>query len=1370
MQCYTELIPPTGVTHALSLPFTSENAKNLIVAKTSLLQIFRVSANAKQDAKLVLVTEYNLSGTITALSRVHIENSKGGGDAVLVAFRDAKLSLVEWDPAHHGISTISIHYYENHAAQAAPWTTDPQHSITHLTVDPNSRCAAFNFSVSSLAIIPFQQAGDDLAMDDVDSLNGDAEDPSPTKQTNGDSAGSDRPYHPSFVLPMIALDPSLLHPVDMAFLHEYRNPTIGVLYSTTARSNNMSAERRDVMIYSVYALEIEQRASTTLQTVHNLPNDVSKVYSLPAPVGGALLLGGNEVVHVAEGGKATAIAVNEFAREASSFPMSDAASLSMRLEGSQIVQVEGAGSDVLVILGNGDLAILSFRMEGRNVSAMTLRQIESETFQGILRGPASSTASLGADCVFVGSETSDSLVLTTGKRGPLLRRQTSRAQTQVNGHAMDIDNDDMEDDEVDDDDDIFDTDLAPAGGQAMAGDGTSVSGYNIRIMDRLPCIAPLRDIAMGRSLKRKREDEADDTRNDGVELAVAYGRGRAGGIAFLSPHLQPQISQRFPGTSAVDVWYVASTDTKIETGSPRGYAITSESREGSASSSLWTIGEDSLENKDGTEFETSTSRTIAVGSLPRSGHTIHITETDMRVYDKNFGLSQIVPIVDEDEGSTAKVIRATIAEASVMLLKDDASIALYKADSTGELEELDLPDPLSSSPMAAVSFYLDETDFFQTSRFHKSSAKSANTLCLFLTKDGVLMLLPVADPKMRIFQFDGMHFLPLLLAADMPLPKHWRNKDEISDVIVADLGDEADQRPHIIVQTTAGDVVIYEPYPLPDVTGSFRMRKIASRNAEYDEGLFDDDGEIKIRLPSLRIIEDLNGLVSVLVPGLTPRLVVKRGSTAPHIYDISSTKSLSVVRNADPQSKLLLIDGRGELCFGNFPSSAVLGISDWVIDRIDLDEDVSSLTYFPSTQSYILATNYDTKFQLPQDDEWHSDWQNERTTFLPTTTQSTLKLMSSRTHRMLSQHHFDPNERVLCTSTMNLEVSEKTHERQDLIVVGTAITKGENVVTRGNIYLFSVVDVVPYPSDPESNLKLKLLTREDVRGAVTSLTSIGSQGFLLAAQGQKAMVRGLREDMSILPVAFMDMRYYVSVSRSLPSTGLTILGDAFSGLWLVGYSEEPYKLQLLGRDLDNPSVAAADFLPSGKELYIISSDLNGQLRILQYDPENPKSERGSKLLLRSTFDTGSTPTKMLLLPRTPTAYERATTTTTSSPSPDDPSPSPSTPQTQLLLLSQTGSLSLLTPLSDATYRRLSALQNILSNTSSHPCSLNPRAYRAVETDGMGGRGVIDGELIKRWHELSSAQKANLADKVGSKGVWEVRGDLEGVCGGWGVLG
>lgn len=49
------------------------------------------------------------------------------------------------------------------------------------------------------------------------------------------------------------------------------------------------------------------------------------------------------------------------------------------------------------------------------------------------------------------------------------------------------------------------------------------------------------------------------------------------------------------------------------------------------------------------------------------------------------------------------------------------------------------------------------------------------------------------------------------------------------------------------------------------------------------------------------------------------------------------------------------------------------------------------------------------------------------------------------------------------------------------------------------------------------------------------------------------MVRGLKEDGSLLPVAFMDMMCYVSVARCLPRTGICLMGDAWKGVWFVGY-------------------------------------------------------------------------------------------------------------------------------------------------------------------------------------------------------------------------
>lgn len=141
----------------------------------------------------------------------------------------------------------------------------------------------------------------------------------------------------------------------------------------------------------------------------------------------------------------------------------------------------------------------------------------------------------------------------------------------------------------------------------------------------------------------------------------------------------------------------------------------------------------------------------------------------------------------------------------------------------------------------------------------------------------------------------------------------------------------------------------------------------------------------------------------------------------------------------------------------------------------------------------------------------------------------------------------------MCIKTMTLEISEHTHARQELVAVGTALVRGEDLPSIGRIYVFAVIDVVPEPDHPETGRKLKLIAKEEVKGAVTTLSEIGSQGFLIASHGQKCMVRGLKEDGSLLPVAFMDMQCYSTVTKELKGTGLCLMGDLIKGVWLTGY-------------------------------------------------------------------------------------------------------------------------------------------------------------------------------------------------------------------------
>ena len=111
------------------------------------------------------------------------------------------------------------------------------------------------------------------------------------------------------------------------------------------------------------------------------------------------------------------------------------------------------------------------------------------------------------------------------------------------------------------------------------------------------------------------------------------------------------------------------------------------------------------------------------------------------------------------------------------------------------------------------------------------------------------------------------------------------------------------------------------------------------------------------------------------------------------------------------------------------------------------------------------------------------------------------------------------------------------------------------------------------------------------------------------------------------------------------------------------------------------------------------------------------------------------------------------------------------PEHEILITCSTGSISLLSPLSESHYRRLSTLASHLTNTLYNACGLNPREYRIDRDapDGMvGSRTVVDGSMLMRWAELGSQRKSEVAGRVGVD-VEEVREDLVALMGGLGYL-
>ncbi|CEO58535.1 hypothetical protein PMG11_03252 [Penicillium brasilianum] len=1380
MQCYTELLPPSGVTHALAVPFLSATAKNLIVVRSSLLQVFSLSAPAQRLAenaethpttsphppgtKLILEKEYSLPGTVTDLSRVKILNPKSGGEAILVAVRNAKLSLIEWDPERHGISTISIHYYERDDLTRSPWVPDLSNCGSILSVDPSSRCAVFNFGVRNLAILPFHQAGDDLVMDDYDSdLDGKRPDQisgagaDAGKAKDGTAYGT--PYAPSFVLPLTALDPSLLHPVSLAFLYEYREPTFGILYSQVATSTALVHERKDVMFYTVFTLDLEQKASTTLLSVSRLPSDLFKVVALPPPVGGAMLIGANEIVHVDQAGKTNAVGVNEFSRQMSSFSMSDQSDLALRLEGCVVERLGGNSGDLILALASGNMALIRFKLDGRSVSGMTIHLLPAQAGGNLLKSAASCSTCFGDGNVFIGSEEADSVLLEWSHSSA-----ASKKKLLANGEDGIFDDDPM------DDDDVYEDDLYSTAPDTRTTSGSSTADlYNIRLNDKLSSIGPLRDITLGKPSKAfKGEDQSD---SEGVsadlELVASQGSGRAGGLVVIKREIDPQIALTIKVDDADGVWSATITQGKrggqpnaaesAETPSRHYVIVSRPSKAEREVSEVLTVEDQELKPYKASEFNPNEDRTVDIGPLAGSTRLVQVLRNEVRSYDIDLGLAQIYPVWDEDTDKERLAVSASFADPYLGILRDDSSLLLLQADDSGDLDEISLPDELSSLKWRSASLYQDNDQVFSSK---SADTADGNIILFLLSTDYKLSIVNLADMKLLSI-IDGVDCLQAVLSTEPP--RRSNTREPLKEALVADLGDRWTTSPYLIVRTENDELIIYKPI-LTQAEGespnSLRFYRESNYGLSNAASAATPALDLQQRSQPLRVLPNVSGFSTVFMPGSSAGFILRTAASSPHLVRLRGefTQWLSGFDSAAAgcENGFIYVDSESNIRACQFPPNTQFD-HPWTLRKIPLDEQVDYLTYSTSSETYVVGTSHNVEFMLPDNDELHPEWRNEGITFCPEVPQSSIKVINPKTWTVIDEYELEVAEHVMAVQNVNMEVSENTHERKDLIVVGTAVTKGEDVPSRGCIYVFDVIDVVPDPEKPETGRKLKLVGKETVKGAVTALSGIGGQGFVIVAQGQKCMVRGLKEDGSLLPVAFMDMSCYVSVAKELKGTGMCLLGDAVKGIWFAGYSEEPYKMSLFGKDLEYLEVVTAEFLPDGSKLYMLVADSDCNLHVLQYDPEDPKSSNGDRLLHRSKFYTGNFASQMALLPRTAVPSELI------SASDDDMDVDNVLATQQVLIASQNGSLALVTSVSEESYRRLSALQSQLTTTIEHPGGLNPRAFRAVESDGTGGRGMVDGNLLRQWLDLGKQRQAEIAGRVGAT-EWEIRADLETIGG------
>ncbi|KAK4147792.1 CPSF A subunit region-domain-containing protein [Dichotomopilus funicola] len=1460
MQCYTELTPPTAVTHSATLHFIPGQGTNLVVAKSSFLQIFRTklvavetdtlsqgtgqkarnaaryesrvandddgleasflggdSLAARTDrtnnTRLVLASEIPLAGTVTGLARIKTPNARHGCDSLLIAFKDAKLSLVEWDAERHTLSTVSIHYYEQEELQGSPWAAPLSHYANFLAADPGSRCAALKFGARNLAILPFRQADEDIDMDDWDEgLDGPRPAKGPSSAViNGASNIEDTPYSPSFVLRLSNLDPSLLHPVHLAFLHEYREPTFGILASTVSASNSLG--RKDHYVYMVFTLDLQQKASTTILSVSGLPQDLFRVVPLPAPVGGALLVGANELVHIDQSGKPNGVAVNPMAKQCTSFSLVDQSHLNLRLEGCAIDVLTADLGELLIILNDGQMAAVTFRIDGRTVSGLQLKVLPASSGGSIVPGRVSTVSRIGRNAMFAGLEEGDSLLFGWGKK----QAQGGRRKGRAKDISLDpgVGDGDLAEEDEEDEDDLYGEESSPRH-QPLSAVNSLLSGdVSFRIHDRLINVGPVQALTYSQPawLAGSEEERNSSGVHSDLQLVAAVGRDKSACLATMSLAIQPKVIGRFDFPEARGFWtmFVKKPVPKSLQGDKGGNSLGKDydmpdqydkfmivgkvDLDGYEKSDVYALTAAGFESLGGTEFDPAAGITIEAGTMGKSSRIIQILKSEVRCYDGDFGLSQIVPMLDEETGAEPRAIAASIADPFLLIIRDDTSAFIAQIDNNNELEELEKEDQnLVTTKWLTGCLYADTTGAFSEETATKGPKPTHSILMFLLSASGALYIYRLPDLSKPIYVAQGLSYIPPGLSADYAARKGTA-KETIAEIIVAELGDTTHKSPYLILRHANDDLTLYQPFrykagPDSEFSKTLFFQKLPNAAfAKSPEEADEDEATHQPRFLSMRRCNNVGGYSTVFLPGASPSFIIKSSKSSPRVLPLQGTGviAMSPFHTEGCDHGFIYADSHHVARVTQLPQDVSYAETGLAVKKISIGEDVAAVAYHSPTQSYVVGCNGAEEFELPKDDDYHKEWAREALSFKPTVDRGTLRLISPITWTAVDSVQMEPCESILCVESLNLEVSEFTNERKQLIAVGTALTKGEDLPTRGRVYVYDIADVIPEPGRPETSKKLKLVAKEDIpRGAVTALSEIGTQGLMLVAQGQKCMVRGLKEDGTLLPVAFMDMNCYVTAAKELPKTGLCLMADAFKGVWFTGYTEEPYKMILFGKSSTRLEVLNADFLPDGKELFIVAADAEGHMHILQFDPEHPKSLQGHLLLHRVTFNTGAHhPTRSLLLPAsTPADKERDRALATkakskpnghtngTNPADDGEDAEPATQRPHLLLLaSPTGAFAALRPLSESAYRRLSSLAAQLVNSLPHAAGLNPRGYRLANADcppagveaGIG-RSIVDGAVLERFMELGMARKVELAGRAGYAGVGEVRAELESVLG------
>ncbi|XP_059899006.1 cleavage and polyadenylation specificity factor subunit 1 isoform X1 [Gadus macrocephalus] len=759
---YRQAHTPTAVEFSVYCNFISNKEKNLVVAGTSQLYVYRIihdvettsKAEKAPDAKtrkekLEQVASFSLFGNIMSMASVQL--SGANRDALLLSFKDAKLSVVEYDPGTHDLKTLSLHFFEE------PELRDGFVQNVHtpmVRVDPENRCAVMLVYGTKLVVLPFRK----------DTLT--------DEQEGGVGEGPKSSFLPSYLIDVRELDEKLLNIIDMKFLHGYYEPTLLILFEPNQTWPGRVAVRQDTCSIVAISLNIMQKVHPVIWSLTNLPFDCTQVMAVPKPIGGVVVFAVNSLLYLNQSVPPFGVSLNSQTTGTTAFPLRVQDEVKISLDCSQssfighdkmVISLKGGEIYVLTLITDGMRSVRAFHFDKAAASVLTTCMMTMEP--GYL---------------FLGSRLGNSLLLkyteklqeAPAEEGQQEKERDKDKPEEPPSKKKRLDTSANWTDEVDE--------IEVYGSEAQS--GTQLATYSFEVCDSILNIGPCANASMGEPAFLSEEFQSNPEPD--LEVVVCSGFGKNGALSVLQRSIRPQVVTTFELPGCHDMWTVISNEAKDDKKpakkedsgdggekevSERGEGEDEEEEEGEAGEEKEQAGKEEqgakeeekpaeeedkkkhgfliLSREDSTmilqtgqeimELDTSgfatQGPTVFAGNIGDNKYIIQVSPMGIRLLE---GVTQLhfIPV---DLGSP--IVHCSVADPHVVIMTADGAVTMFvlKSDSyLGKTHRLALQKPHISTQSRVISLcaYRDVSGMFTTENKMVSCPVRDDTVCRSLSE------------------------------------------------------------------------------------------------------------------------------------------------------------------------------------------------------------------------------------------------------------------------------------------------------------------------------------------------------------------------------------------------------------------------------------------------------------------------------------------------------------------------------------------------------------------------------------------------------------------------------------------------------------